>query len=97
MGIEFEEESLNTYQSRTVLGPLGTPGMVKFLVAKGVVKSEKSAGVILLVTTLVFFLIAIAIVVSMNFGKLSSHKASPEQIKAKEQIIDTINKGRIYR
>ncbi len=66
MGIEFEENNLsqnNRFQSRVVLGIPQTPGMVNFLMSKGVIKNEKQAGNLLLVLTGLFFLSAIVIFV----------------------------------
>lgn len=66
MGIEFEENNLsesNRFKSRVVLGIPQTPGMVNFLIGKGVIKNEKQAGNFLLALTCAFFLASIVIFV----------------------------------
>lgn len=59
--VQFEGENGvdSGFQSREILGRPTTPPMVKFLVSKGVVKSEKTAGRALLVVAGVFFLLSI--------------------------------------
>ena len=63
MSVEFEEDNLKqgVYQSRQILGSLATPKAVRWLLDKGIVKSEKSAGRLLLAFACLCFLLAIAI------------------------------------
>lgn len=54
--IQFEGENPSSrFQSRAVFGQPQTPKMVKFLIDKGIVKSERSAGHLLLAVTVLFF------------------------------------------
>ena len=49
------------FQSRVILGRPETPKMVAFMINKGIIKNEKTAGNVLIVISAVFFLSAIFI------------------------------------
>lgn len=49
MPIEFESDQFqNQYRSRTVLGQPQVPGMASWLMKKGIIKQESSAGNVLI-------------------------------------------------
>jgi hypothetical protein len=58
--ISFEE---NKYQikSRSILGESQVPAMTKFLLNKGIVKTEKTAHILLIIISLLFFSFAMFI------------------------------------
>ncbi len=63
------------FKSRAILGEARTPGMVTWLVKKGLVKSEVAAGRVLLAVTVISFALAILISSSFLFGfSLGSEK-----------------------
>ena len=63
--LEFEEEK---FKSPVIFGQSKTPKMVSFLIKKGIVKSEKTAGTFLMVLSLVFFSLSIFIFVYFVLG-----------------------------
>ncbi len=62
--IQYNEED-SSYKSRTILGQPKTPKMIGFLIRKGIVKNEKSAGVLLI------FLISICVILTIYTAFLS--------------------------
>ena len=67
--ISFDNNNNNfNYKSRVILGQPETPKMVKFLIGKGIVKSEKQAGYLMICMTMLFFLSSF-ILIYLNFFK----------------------------
>ncbi len=94
--ISFEE---NRYQvkSRAILGEAKSPAMINFLIKKGFVKTEKTAHVLLIAITILFFLTSILIfaffVFDINIGK-NNTQLTPEQIQQNKERIQEIRKQR---
>ena len=63
--LEFDEEK---FKSTVIFGNQKTPRMVSFLIKKGLVKSEKTAGTFLIVLSLTFFSLSIFIFVYFVLG-----------------------------
>lgn len=60
MPIEFESDQFqNQFRSRTVLGQPQVPGMASWLMKKGIIKNESSAGKILIGIVVFNFLVMI--------------------------------------
>lgn len=61
--VEFNEEredlNLHGFKSRSILGESTTPGMARWLMKLGLAKTERTAGMIMVVTMLVFFGVSI--------------------------------------
>ncbi|MEI6490187.1 MAG: hypothetical protein WCO16_00285 [bacterium] len=57
--VQFTEEDV--YKSRSILGQPRTPKIVDFLVKKGFVKDESTAGKLLFLLSIVFLLFALGI------------------------------------
>jgi len=58
--VQFDEEdNSSSFRSRVILGQLKTPKMVRFLINRGIVKSEENAGTFL--KTIVIFLIILTV------------------------------------
>ncbi len=56
--VQFNDETsqdLYQFRSRTILGEARTPGMVRWLMRHGLVKTEKGAGVILIIIAIIAF------------------------------------------
>lgn len=63
MPIEFESDQFQSqYRSRSVLGQPQVPGMANWLIKKGVIKEEASAGKILIGIVVFNFILAIALI-----------------------------------
>ncbi len=59
MPVEFESDQFqNQFRSRTVLGQPQIPGMANWLMKKGIIKEEASAGKILIGIIIFNFLVA---------------------------------------
>jgi len=63
--IEFEEDKSleNHFRSRIILSEAKAPKMVRFLLKAGIVKSEKTAGNLLVALMIFFILATIAVVI----------------------------------
>lgn len=59
MNVVFDEQRddlrLHGFKSRSILGESTTPAMAKWLMKLGIVKSERAAGMIMVVLMLIFF------------------------------------------
>ena len=65
MEVQFEEERLNNsyaFRSRKILGEPVRPGLVLWLVKKGIVRSEKRAGYLILALIILCLIISLVIV-----------------------------------
>jgi hypothetical protein len=83
--VEFEGDSFGppqrgAFHSRQVFGIPQTPGMVSWLVKKGVVKSEKTAGTLLIIATALSFVLSGYICYIYLYPK--APPISHEQVKA---------------
>lgn len=79
---ECKEGECCCFKSRAILGEPRTPGMVTWLVKKGIVKSELVAGRVLLTITIVSFVLAILISSSFLFGfSIGSEKTARKTLK----------------
>jgi hypothetical protein len=65
--LQFEENDTSAFRSRTILGNAETPKMINFLINKGIVKDQKTAGKLLLVLCAVFILTSIYILAAFVF------------------------------
>jgi hypothetical protein len=82
---QFEGEmSTSKFQSRTIFGQPQTPSMVKFLISKGIVKDEKTAGHFLLGLTVFFFCLTIYIFIFYVFAP------SPAPVPLSEETMRAI-------
>lgn len=64
-GIEFEDEYNGSefhIRSRKILGESVTPGMITFLIDRGLVKNEKQALIVSLVLIMIFISISVFII-----------------------------------
>ncbi len=68
--IQFDEEQ-QQYTSRRILGERVQPGMVNFLMAKGIVKSQRQAGHILVIIATVCFVLSLYLFANL-FGWFDS-------------------------
>lgn len=65
LGIEFEDDYSGSefhIRSRKILGEKTTPGMVSFLMNRGIAKSEKTAVVYLIIGIIVFLTLSVMII-----------------------------------
>jgi hypothetical protein len=61
MTVDLQEDPLDTFQSREILGPSVTPKMVSFIMSTKLVKTKEAAGIILILI-IVLALAAIAVI-----------------------------------
>ena len=63
MNVVFDEQredlNLHTFKSRSILGESTTPRMAQWLIRMGLVKTERAAGMILVIATILFFGVSI--------------------------------------
>jgi len=85
--IQFEEPH---YHSIKIVSTNERPGMVRFLLKMGVVKSEKQANIVLLAISMVFF-IAMFLVIYSNFFR--SPPITPRQQLTKDAIANYRKQG----
>lgn len=85
--ISFDENKYKI-KSRTILGESQVPGMTKFLLDKGIVKSEKTAHTFLTTISLLFFISAIYVfsVFVFDFNTGNKQTLTPEQVQEREKI-----------
>jgi Flp pilus assembly protein protease CpaA len=83
-GVQFEEDNLN-YKSRSILGLPQQPGMVRFLIKKGIAKTEKQA-FYFLVATAIISAISCIVIFYLNNSDNSNKTRSPEVEKVVKQM-----------
>jgi hypothetical protein len=55
-GVEFDEEnSINPIASRNPIGDIETPGMIRWLMKKGVIRTQGQGTIILIIIMLIMF------------------------------------------
>lgn len=90
--ISFDE---NKYQikSRAILGQYEVPGMTKFLLKKGIIKTKKTAHTFLITFTILFLITSIYVFAAFVFDiKLKTSTTSTEQIKLREERLQNVKK-----
>ncbi len=65
--LQFEENNVSAFQSRIILGKAVTPKMITFLINRGIVKDQKTAGKFLLGICIIFILASILILAVFVF------------------------------
>ncbi len=94
--ISFEENKYKI-KSRVILGQTQVPGMIKFLLNKGIVKTEKTAHALLLSITGLFLLAAVYVfsvyVLGVSMGNVDK-VADKEKIEQAKKRIEEIKKQR---
>ena len=88
--ILFEEENDTTFKSRALFGKPVTPTMVRLLLKSGIVKNEKQAISILLVSSIVFLLVGIFLITTQPGGNKDNVKYVedlPDFIRSNPEIL----------
>ena len=75
--ITFNDNNNFKYKSRTVLGTAQVPGMTKFLISKGIVKSEGQATNLIMILIIIFMSTSIYIVYNSFYTEPSLSNLSP--------------------
>lgn len=91
------DENKYKIKSRVILGQMETPGMIKFLIQKGIVKNEKTAQGILIAAACAFLLVSVYVFAVFVFDVKLFDKApvlTPELIQAREERMQKIKEQR---
>jgi hypothetical protein len=92
MSIEFDEDNMKHFQSRKIFGEMATPKIIKILLKTGIVKNEKTAGVLLLIFSILALISSFLIAVALLKQPEVRYELSPEVI---ETLPDDV-KAKIY-
>jgi hypothetical protein len=94
------ENNVFRYKSRIILGESRVPGITKFLLGKGIVKTEKTANTLLLFVTAISLMAAIYVFTVFVLDVQLFNRTlvqTPEQIQQREESRERFNKIREQR
>jgi hypothetical protein len=93
--LTFENDTFK-YKSRVILGQAEVPKMTKFLMSKGIAKSEKTANILLLSITTLSLLLSIYVFAVFVFD-VQLFNTTPEQLQLREEARERFNQIREKR
>ncbi len=89
--ITFDNDTNYKFKSRAVFGQAEVPGMTRFLLRKGIVKSEKMATNVLAACT-ILFLMAAAWVMAVFVFDIQIGSSASDQLKEKRDHLRELSK-----